>query len=171
MIKTACRTSISQRLAKCRIDPREAVADVSFGHMAKKRPNHPRRTDAERRARQSERLSRHLRVLYCIMGPGRWDSEALARELEVSPRTIHRIMQTLSMANVPWYFCKDTECYRVREGFRFPGLEPGRKGQPSGDPDEVLAAARKVLSDSEKLVDSLRFFCRILETGASGAES
>lgn len=139
--------------------------------MAKKRLNHQRRTDADRRARQSERLSRHLRVLRCIMGPGRWDAEALARDLEVSPRTIHRIMQTLTMANVPWYFCKESECYRVREGFRFPGLEPSLKGQPSGDPDEVLAAARKVLSDSEKLVDSLRLFCRILETGTRDTES
>jgi hypothetical protein len=105
------------------------------------------------------------------MGPGRWDAEALARDLEVSPRTIHRIMQTLTMANVPWYFCKESECYRVREGFRFPGLEPSVKGQPSGDPDEVLAAARKVLSDSEKLVESLRLFCRILETGTRDNES
>jgi hypothetical protein len=140
--------------------------------MAKKRPKPEKRTDAERRARQSERLSRHLRVLQCIMGSGRWDAEALSQELEVSPRTIHRIMQTLAMANVPWYFCKDNECYRVREGFRFPGFEPGlKKGKASGDPNEVLAIARKVLSDSERLVDSLRLFCRILETGASGAES
>lgn len=105
------------------------------------------------------------------MGPGRWNAEALARELEVSPRTVHRIMATLSMANIPWYFCKDTECYRVRDGFRFPGLEPNRKGQTNIAPDEVLTTARNVLGDLEKLADSLRLLCLMLEKEASGAES
>ncbi len=56
------------------------------------------------------------------MGSGRWNAQALAHELEVSVRTIHRILQALEMANIPWYFCKEGECYRVRAGFRFPGM-------------------------------------------------
>ena len=83
------------------------------------------RTDAERRLRQCERLSRVIRTLRCIMGPGRWDTEALARELEVSHRTVHRIMQTLEMSGVPWYYCKESKCYRMRPGFKFPPLETG----------------------------------------------
>ena len=58
------------------------------------------RTDSERRARQCERLARLLRVLHCILGPGRWDAESLANELECSTRTIHRLLQTLTVANV-----------------------------------------------------------------------
>ncbi len=101
-----------------------ASAIPTLQGMAKKRKADIfRRTDAERRLRQGERLSRLLRVLHRIMGPGRWDADALAREIEVSPRTIHRIMQTLSMANVPWYFCKEQGCYRVRAGFRLPGSD------------------------------------------------
>ena len=83
--------------------------------MAKKR------TDAERRARQCERLSRVLRVMRLIAGPGRWDASSLAAELECSERTIHRLLQTLSMAGVPWYFDEKLKCYRVRKGFKMPG--------------------------------------------------
>ena len=84
--------------------------------MAKKK----QRTDAERRLRQCERLSRLLRVLHLISGKGRWDADGLAQELECSRRTIHRLLQTLSMAGVPWYFDESARAYRVRQGFRFP---------------------------------------------------
>ncbi len=127
--------------------------------MAKKRKTPEfTRTDAERRVRQGERLSRLLRALHCIMGPGRWDADSLARELEVSPRTIHRIMQSLSMANVPWYFCKKDGCYRVRSGFRFPGVQGG----PAGGVARTAAALRGVIDalikDLTRAVESLKRF-------------
>lgn len=140
------------RVAEIQNDPELSSRRFTVGRMAKKRPKPEKRTDAERRARQSERLSRHFRVLQCIMGSGRWDAEALSQEIEVSPRTIHRIMQTLAMANVPWYFCKDNEWYRVREGFRFPGLEPGlKKGSPVGIPTkfwQLLAGSSATANSS-----------------------
>ena len=113
--------------------------------MAKKQ-----RSDADRRVCQSERLSRVLRVLRCIMGSGRWDAEALARELEVSPRTIHRIMQVLTMADIPWYYCKEGECYRIRAGFKFPPLETS--SCPPLDPKAILAAAKQLQDDGQKFL-------------------
>jgi hypothetical protein len=123
--------------------------------MGKKQPD-SHRTDAERRIRQSERLSRLLRVLHCIMGPGRWDADALARELEVSPRTIHRLMQTLSMANVPWYFCKQTGSYRVRQGFRFPGIDGSGPVEAIRKPEAMVAAIDGVLAELGRFTEALK---------------
>lgn len=128
--------------------------------MAKKR----QRTDAERRVRQSERLSRLFRVVRCIMGPGRWDADALAHGLEVGERTVHRLLQTLAMAGVPWYFCRENECYRVRPGFRFPGMDV--RGANADDPKaraQILVASNKLLRDLIAFSESLRQFCAILE--------
>jgi hypothetical protein len=137
--------------------------------MAKKKKSKTNeRTDAERRARQCERLSRHLRVLHCIMGPGRWDAEALAREMEVSQRTVHRIMQTLAMANVPWYFCKESGCYRVRPGFRFPGLEGNNEPRETSNPAELRRAAEVLANDLSVFLESLRRFCSQLERSSAG---
>lgn len=133
--------------------------------MGKKKQSPEKRTDAERRARQGERLSRHLRVLHRILGPGRWDADGLAKEMEVSPRTIHRILQTLAMANVPWYFCKKYQCYRVRAGFRFPGLEPGPvnilEGTDVGK-TELLDLLKEALESLKKANEAVEKISRIL---------
>lgn len=122
-----------------------------------------KRTDAERRLRQCERLGRLLRVLRCISGPGRWDAEALARELEVSPRTIHRDLQTLTMAAVPVFYDRESQAYRVRPGFRFP-LLPDDDREHSLDTVALLTSARRVISDAERLVETLRQLCTSLES-------
>src|SRR5258708_6880069 len=72
--------------------------------------------------------------------------KSLAQELEVSQRTIHRLMQTLSMAGVPWYVSKEHECYRVRPGFKFPGfVNSGGVLTNIRDREATLASARDLL--------------------------
>lgn len=133
-----------------------------------------KRTDAERRARQCERIGRVISILRLILGPGRWDADALAKELECSRRTVHRDLQTLSMAGVPWFFDDECHAYRVRPGFRFPGLESTlgpETGRSSDDQAAFVAAAKKLLADAEGFTDSLREFCSLLEKPAGKGSS
>lgn len=128
------------------------------------------RTDAERRTRQCERLSRLLRVLHLIMGSGRWDAEALAVELECSRRTVHRLLQTLSMAGVPWYFDEARQAYRVRHGFKFPGFELSKSETPSpaaNTPRTHQPAVEQLIKDSEAFIVSLRSFLTMLKKSRS----
>lgn len=122
------------------------------------------RSDADRRVRQCERLGRLLRLLHLIMGKGRWDAGTLAEELECSRRTVYRLLQSLSMAGVPWFFDENTRCYRVRPGYKFPGLEgmAGSGGQEI-DTEPLAAAARRLLHDGEQFMASLRGFCEQLQ--------
>lgn len=120
-----------------------------------------KRTDSERRVRQCARLSRLLRVLRLILGPGRWDAESLARELECSSRTIQRDLQVLSMSGVPWYFDTVSQAYRVPAGFRFSPL-PLAPTQEH-DPILLLAHGKKLIEDTEQFLDTLRQLVARLE--------
>ncbi|MFM7076285.1 MAG: HTH domain-containing protein [Planctomycetaceae bacterium] len=95
-------------------------------------------------------------MLHCIMGPGRWDADALAKELEVSRRTIHRAMEALAMANVPWYFCKQTGSYRVRKGFRFPGVDSSDQAEPGLQPAAAVAAIDGMLGELARFTAALQ---------------
>lgn len=130
--------------------------------MAKKN-SHNERSDADRRIRQSERLARLMQVLYLISGRGRWDAAALAEELECSTRTIHRLLQTLSMAGVPYYYCDRTKAYRVRPGYKFPLLDVDhRTVKEIPDSVELDEAMEKLLRHGEEFASSLNSFLNTL---------
>lgn len=112
------------------------------------------RSDADRRLRQCERLSRVVRTLQLIMGGGRWDLDALATELECSRRTVHRILQTLSLAGVPWFYDPEAKAYRVRAGYRFPAVtQTTCSSEPAAEPEPGLLD--RVIRDGEAFQESL----------------
>ena len=124
------------------------------------------RTDAERRLRQCERLSRLLRTLHLIMGSGRWSVDSLAEELECSRRTVYRDLQTLSMAGVPWYLDAATQAYRVRPGYRFTGLEDLCRslGRPSPlNSQELCDVTDRLISAGDQFLEAVREFRRFLD--------
>ena len=128
--------------------------------MAKKQPQS--RTDAERRVRQCERLGRLLQTLHLIMGKGRWDADGLAEEIECSRRTVYRLLQTLSMAGVPWFFDESCRAYRVRPGFKFPELESMRTSKAVTAGLEPVVV--KLLADGDAFLKSLRMFLEVLKS-------
>lgn len=132
--------------------------------MAKKQ-----RTDAERRLRQCERLSHLLRTLHLIMGKGRWDADGLAEELECSRRTVYRLLQTLSMAGVPWFFDKTCRAYRVRPGFRFPEIEMPQRpsgGDASRFPNDLKPMLDQLIQEGQAFAATLDNFLKALQQSA-----
>lgn len=144
--------------------------------MAKKR------SDAERRVRQSDRLARVLRVLQLIQGTGPWTAQSIAVELQCSERTVYRDLQTLSAAGVPWYFDDFNQSYRIREGYKGPFRQfpASRKAAPqdpsptqmSFDDARSIAtlakeAAQRLLTEAEGVVQALDRLAKAIE-GISG---
>jgi predicted DNA-binding transcriptional regulator YafY len=129
--------------------------------MARQRP------DADRRVRQCERLARVLRLLRLLLGHGRWDAAALARELGCSTRTLFRDLNALTAAGVPVRYDRRSECYCVPDTYRFPRLE--RLAAPDQEASkDLLATAGRLITDGEKLLAQLRHLCAVLRATGSG---
>lgn len=132
------------------------------------------RSDAERRARQCARLANLMKVLHLISGRGRWDAKGLAEELECSQRTIHRMLSTLSMAGVPWYFDEKFRAYRIRPGFKFSlaenaVLNPECEPQAANDKESFQDATERLIEDGEAFAESLTQFLEMLKRSVSTA--
>ena len=105
-----------------------------------------------------------LKTLRCIMGPGRWNAEALAEELECSVRTVQRILQTLTMAGVPFRYDSERRSYEVQPGFKFPGLETSRDAScHAAELAKLRSKTKQVIADGEAFLDSLRTLCDVLQ--------
>lgn len=133
--------------------------------MSKKK-SYKERRDADRRVRQCERLARLMQVLHLIGGKGRWNVTALAEELECSTRTIHRLLQTLSIAGVPWYFDEKIKAYKIRPGYKFPLLGDPTLASEKNDnmPEELDELADKLIQDGESFIKSLKEFLNALKS-------
>jgi hypothetical protein len=138
------------------------------------------RSEADRRARQGQRIGRALRLLCLIQERhGRWDLAAIARELGCSTKTVQRDLLALEAAHIPFYFDKQRCCYKVRPGFRLSILED-RSGQPHETANDVNLEgkghpttpaeyaelsrehAERLLIEAERLVEALDRLCRSL---------
>ncbi len=122
----------------------------------------PVRSDADRRVRQCERLARLFQLLRLITGSGKWDAAALAKELGCSKRTVHRLLQTLSLAGVPWFLDGHLKAYKVRSGFKLSHLESECNKQLHPMADEMADARRKLIADGERFAKSLDEFLKVL---------
>ena len=140
-----------------------------------------RRSEADRRSRQVQRLGRVLRVLRLIQERhGRWDLASLAGELGCSTKTVQRDLLALEEAQIPFFYDKQRCCYAIQPGFRLSILDrPGDgiiEGVPGGsstptitppiNPIELAESSRdhaeRLLAEAERLIESLGRLCQSL---------
>lgn len=92
-----------------------------------------RRSDADRRLRQSERFSRILRLLVLLQRRSGSTMADLTQELECSERTVFRDLQVLELSAVPWWCDRRTQRYLLQPGWQFPAMQL--------TPDEIIGHA------------------------------
>ncbi len=137
-----------------------------------------KRTDAERRVRQTDRLARVLRVLQLIQGTGPTTAQSIARELECSERTVYRDLQTLAAAGVPWFFDEYAQSYRTRDGYkgslahfsakpRGDGVSPSAPPLSADDARSIVTmakdSAQRLLTEAESVIQALDRLTKAME--------
>lgn len=68
------------------------------------------------------RIYRLLRLITMLQSGRNWTVDELARELEISRRTVFRDLNVLEMAHVPYYFDREAGTYRINNHFFLPPL-------------------------------------------------
>ncbi|HVC95917.1 MAG TPA: WYL domain-containing protein [Pirellulales bacterium] len=82
-----------------------------------------KRTDAERRGKQAEKLLRVMKLLELLQGCGSWNPGSLARELRCSQREVHRLLNVLMLAGLCYEFDRTNGGYEpLRPGYAFAPL-------------------------------------------------
>lgn len=66
------------------------------------------------------RIHRLLRLITLLQSGSGWTADELARELDVSRRTVFRDMNMLEMAHIPYYFDRERGSYRLGRHFFLP---------------------------------------------------
>ena len=66
------------------------------------------------------RIYRLLRLITVLQGRRHYTPDELARELEVSRRTVFRDLNMLELAHIPYYFDPDSQGYKLGEHFFLP---------------------------------------------------
>ena len=61
------------------------------------------------------------------------------------------------MANVPWYFCNESKCYRVRPGYRFPGFASSVEASVA-DVAQLQKTVERLATELTATAESLRLF-------------
>ena len=112
------------------------------------------------------RADRLLSILLLLQARGRLTGRAIAKQLEVSERTVHRDMEALSAAGVPIFALRGVQGgWQLEEGWRtqVPGLDEAElrallMAQPRviGDPRLAAAAERALSKLMAALPGSLR---------------
>jgi hypothetical protein len=117
-------------------------------------------------------MTRVVRLLRLLLGHGRWNAEALARELGCSVRTLFRDLNVLTAAGVPVNYDRQSESYCVPETYRFPRIDrlaPAPPGEESVR--DLLKTAHRLIADGEKLLVQLRQLCDLLGAATPPGET
>ncbi len=91
------------------------------------------------------RIHRLLRILTLIQSEKGWNARRLAEECGTSERNVYRDLKMLDGANIPYYFCEETNGYRVRRDFFLPPVDL------TLDEALALAALGEAVSEQEQL--------------------
>ena len=68
------------------------------------------------------KVHRLLRLITLLQGGRNYSAADLARELEISKRTVYRDLNMLELAHIPYYFDPDTGGYRISGHFFLPPI-------------------------------------------------
>jgi len=89
------------------------------------------------------RIYRLLRLITMLQSGRNWTVDELARELEVSRRTVFRDLNVLEMAHIPYYYDREEGSYRINDHFFLPPLNV-----TVPEALAMLVAARRTFSSS-----------------------
>ena len=112
-------TTKATRTPKKASRKKQAAKGASRFEGLKPNPNKP---DAERRENQAKRLGQLLSILERLHGHGQWNLDGLAKELEITPRTVARRLDALKAYGLLLEYDQVSKSYKNLNSIKFPKL-------------------------------------------------